>query len=209
MLGFCIYMCAHTCIFCIFICTYKCNTIVRIYIYMSVELVPRPPQPDTHGTFTLSSGRLLLVWNHPRACPQHRNNCGINIRKRAEDFTQEEFARIFNTNFMSCMWLSKAALPLLRKAHRERGSGSGRFSSTGSVEVAESPGAQRQHPFVRSLKIRPPRCQTSSYHSLARPSASRKTTTKAYKILPIPLSSPGGCCFLRRLLREHKVLEYL
>ena len=46
------------------------------------------------------------------------NNCGINIRKRAEDYTEEDFEQIFNTNFMSCMRLSRAVLPLLRKATR-------------------------------------------------------------------------------------------
>ena len=44
------------------------------------------------------------------------NNCGINIRKRAEEFGDEEFEKIFNSNFMSCMRLSMAALPLLQKA---------------------------------------------------------------------------------------------
>mmetsp|Transcript_105017 Transcript_105017/g.146431 ORF Transcript_105017/g.146431 Transcript_105017/m.146431 type:complete len:289 (-) Transcript_105017:22-888(-) len=44
------------------------------------------------------------------------NNCGTNIRKKAEDFDAEEFSTVFNTNFMSCMWLTQAALPLLRKA---------------------------------------------------------------------------------------------
>ncbi|CAK9074263.1 Tropinone reductase homolog At5g06060 [Durusdinium trenchii] len=44
------------------------------------------------------------------------NNCGTNIRKRAEDFEPEEFRKIFDTNFMSSMWLSRAALPLLKSA---------------------------------------------------------------------------------------------
>ena len=48
------------------------------------------------------------------------NNCGTNIRKRAEDFESEEFAKVFDTNFMSCMWLSMAALPLLKSASEKR-----------------------------------------------------------------------------------------
>jgi len=48
------------------------------------------------------------------------NNCGTNIRKRAEDFESEEFAKVFDTNFMSCMWLSRAALPLLKSAGEKR-----------------------------------------------------------------------------------------
>lgn len=44
------------------------------------------------------------------------NNCGTNIRKKAEDFDAEDFSTVFNTNFMSCMWLTQAALPLLRKS---------------------------------------------------------------------------------------------
>ncbi|CAE6932815.1 TR1 [Symbiodinium sp. CCMP2592] len=53
------------------------------------------------------------------------NNCGINIRKRAEDYTEEDFEQIFNTNFMSCMRLSRAALPLLRKASDSSGRAGG------------------------------------------------------------------------------------
>ena len=44
------------------------------------------------------------------------NNCGTNIRKKAEDFEEADFKKVFNTNFMSCMWLTQASLPLLRKA---------------------------------------------------------------------------------------------
>eukprot|EP00439_Symbiodinium_sp_Y106_P001914 s8604_g1.t1 len=53
------------------------------------------------------------------------NNCGINIRKRAEDYTEEDFEQIFNTNFMSCMRLSRAVLPLLRKASESSGRAGG------------------------------------------------------------------------------------
>merc|ERR1719401_1193106 len=45
------------------------------------------------------------------------NNAGINIRKRVEDYEADEFAKVFNTNFMSCYWLSTAALPYLRRAN--------------------------------------------------------------------------------------------
>lgn len=34
------------------------------------------------------------------------NNCGTNVRKRAEDFGREDFDQVFNTNFMSCMRLA-------------------------------------------------------------------------------------------------------
>ncbi|CAE7028129.1 TR1, partial [Symbiodinium sp. CCMP2456] len=53
------------------------------------------------------------------------NNCGINIRKRAEDYTEADFEEIFNTNFMSCMRLSRAVLPLLRKASESSGRAGG------------------------------------------------------------------------------------
>ncbi|CAE7914102.1 TR1 [Symbiodinium sp. KB8] len=58
------------------------------------------------------------------------NNCGINIRKRAEDYTEEDFEAIFNTNFMSCMRLSRAVLPLLRKTRRHRIEGQSRNVSS-------------------------------------------------------------------------------
>lgn len=48
------------------------------------------------------------------------NNCGTNIRKKAEEFTNEEFSKVFDTNFMSCMWLSRAALPLLKSGSERR-----------------------------------------------------------------------------------------
>ncbi|CAJ1437362.1 unnamed protein product [Effrenium voratum] len=49
------------------------------------------------------------------------NNCGTNIRKKAEEFEKEEFAKVFDTNFMSCMWLSLSALPLLRASDKSQG----------------------------------------------------------------------------------------
>ena len=64
------------------------------------------------------------------------NNCGTNIRKKAEDYDQEDFEKVFGTNFMSCMWLSQAALPLLRRASaasRERRRGGAAVVNISSV----------------------------------------------------------------------------
>lgn len=56
-----------------------------------------------------------------KACPFHEldgliNNAGINIRKRAEAFTAEEFERIFSSNFLSAYRISVAFLGHLRKS---------------------------------------------------------------------------------------------
>lgn len=75
------------------------------------------------------------------------NNCGINIRKRAEDYAEEDFEKIFNTNFMSCMRLSRAVLPLLRKATESIGRAG---TSLRLLELAISLQAFRtQHPKQR------------------------------------------------------------
>lgn len=44
------------------------------------------------------------------------NNVGMNIRRKPQDYTPEEFARIFDSNFFSAYRLSVAFLPRLRKA---------------------------------------------------------------------------------------------
>lgn len=44
------------------------------------------------------------------------NNAGMNIRKKAEEYASEDFHKVFDCNFMSCFWLSRAALPHLRRA---------------------------------------------------------------------------------------------
>lgn len=44
------------------------------------------------------------------------NNAGINIRRKAEDYSPEEFDKIFDSNFMSCWRLSTGLLPKLRAA---------------------------------------------------------------------------------------------
>eukprot|EP00927_Polykrikos_kofoidii_P020240 TRINITY_DN19545_c0_g1_i1.p1 TRINITY_DN19545_c0_g1~~TRINITY_DN19545_c0_g1_i1.p1 ORF type:complete len:300 (-),score=50.16 TRINITY_DN19545_c0_g1_i1:65-964(-) len=44
------------------------------------------------------------------------NNVGMNIRKKAEDFSAEEFRTVFTTNFFSAYDISVAFLPWLRQA---------------------------------------------------------------------------------------------
>jgi len=44
------------------------------------------------------------------------NNSGINIRKRAEDFTEEQVMEILSTNFLSAFRCCRAFLPHLQKA---------------------------------------------------------------------------------------------
>lgn len=61
------------------------------------------------------------------------NNCGTNIRKKAEEFDHEEFTKVFDTNFMSCMWLSLAALPLLKAASEKRKGGGAAVVNLSSV----------------------------------------------------------------------------
>lgn len=55
------------------------------------------------------------------------NNAGTNIRKRAEDFTSEEFESIFSSNFFSAYRISVGFLPHLKRA------GSASVVNVGSV----------------------------------------------------------------------------
>ena len=43
------------------------------------------------------------------------NNVGMNIRKRCEDATEEEYRAMMSTNVESCYFLSKALYPLLQQ----------------------------------------------------------------------------------------------
>ncbi|CAE7523909.1 TR1 [Symbiodinium pilosum] len=67
------------------------------------------------------------------------NNCGTNIRKKAEDFQEEDFNKVFSTNFMSCMWLTQAVLPLLQKAS-ESSRSSGKRSGASVVNLSSVAG---------------------------------------------------------------------
>ncbi|MBS3773789.1 MAG: SDR family oxidoreductase [Bacteroidales bacterium] len=44
------------------------------------------------------------------------NNVGINIRKKTEEYTREEYEKIIQTNLTSAFEMSRNALPLLRKS---------------------------------------------------------------------------------------------
>ncbi|MEF8844484.1 MAG: SDR family NAD(P)-dependent oxidoreductase, partial [Bacteroidales bacterium] len=44
------------------------------------------------------------------------NNVGINIRKKTEEYTREEYEKIIQTNLTSTFEMSRNALPLLRKS---------------------------------------------------------------------------------------------
>jgi Tropinone reductase 1 len=46
------------------------------------------------------------------------NNAGTNIRKKTEDYTDEEFRHIMDTNFTAAFDLSKQLLPLLKASGR-------------------------------------------------------------------------------------------
>ena len=55
------------------------------------------------------------------------NNAGTNIRKCAEDFSQEEWQQILNTNLTSAFLCSKACYPEMKKA------GGGKILNNGSM----------------------------------------------------------------------------
>jgi len=44
------------------------------------------------------------------------NNVGTNIRKKIEDFTEEDFGKVIDTNMKSCFEMCRLAYPLLKKS---------------------------------------------------------------------------------------------
>lgn len=60
------------------------------------------------------------------------NNVGTNIRKPMVEFTSEEFAKLFATNFESVFHMSQLAYPLLKAS----GTGSVVFTSSVSGFVS-------------------------------------------------------------------------
>jgi 2-deoxy-D-gluconate 3-dehydrogenase len=55
------------------------------------------------------------------------NNAGMNVRKRPEEYTTEEFVRVLNTNLISAFTLCQAAYPHMKKA------GGGKIINIGSM----------------------------------------------------------------------------
>jgi 2-dehydro-3-deoxy-D-gluconate 5-dehydrogenase len=55
------------------------------------------------------------------------NNAGMSIRKPAEDYTQEEWHRVLDTNLSGALWCCQAAYPLMREA------GQGKIVNIGSM----------------------------------------------------------------------------